>query len=577
MAFIKGEFYCANEYNSTTEYKIFPAEVYIISKEHADTGKENADSGAEITNIAKKRPPKKMEKSNLVDKLFNSLKGVAATTSVAAVAVLGAVTMSSPPKTELLDFSVGSNYVEYAMAVKEIQEDLQYFIVVSTTNEPDREFLVEQDGVYNNKVEDLKPKWEYTLAFVSYDETWGETVYFEKTFQTTAVTETIPDYQAGVSGVTVSSLNEIRIDFWAENLEETCALELLLSYGADEPLSILPTARELAQGYVKVPVLENVTAISVQPIIKYGEKGKSISFAPYEQSIDNTLTADVEVNSQYGSIVFYLKGITVGGTHVHIVDSATLEELLIEELYENSVTYYYETQTPREYTVFLTTAEGERTTGEFKITVDPVAQEIGEYVFNYKNPGDVGITYNDDGTINVYIQTNFSTLDERLYYQVSLGNMRFQSRDAVFVAEGLPNTSYALIYNICYEENGVQYSVEEISVSGMVNEMYSDGYLSAVLLENVIEITVEEYNANTVDMNSIRAVSSSGEEITIYETDFIYDEEEGTYVFSTRLLNDFEWVTVYASCNFYGANMDGIEDYVGSLQAKIAITLEKNI
>ena len=152
---IKGEFYYANEYNSTTEYKKFPAEMYIVSKEHGDTGKENADCGAEITDSSKKIPPKKISSGNLADKILNSLKGVAATSSVAAAAVLGATTIAPPPKIELLDFAVGGNYVEYEIDVEEIQDDLQYFIIVSTTNETDKEFLVERDGVYKNKVENL--------------------------------------------------------------------------------------------------------------------------------------------------------------------------------------------------------------------------------------------------------------------------------------------------------------------------------------------------------------------------------------------------------------------------------------
>ena len=586
---IKGEFYYANEYNSTTEYKKFPAEMYIVSKEYGDTGKENADCGAEITHSSKKIPPKKTENGNLADQILNSLKGVAATSSVAAAAVLGATTMAPPPKIELLEFAVGGNYIEYEIDVEKIQDDLQYFIIVSTTNEEDKEFLVEQDGVYKNKVEDLKSEWEYSLTFVSYDETWGKSVYFEKTFQTTAFIEEPPElppddrpelppeYQAGVSNVTVSGLNEIRVDFWTGNLEDSCVLELLVSYGTDDVFTIAPTARELAQGYVKASVLENAEVISIQPIIKYGADGESMAFTPYEQSLDATLTADVKVNSTYGSVVFYLKGITGGGTYVHIVNAATLEELLSEELYDNYVTYYYESETPMEYTIFLTDSEGKKTTSEFNTVVDPTAQEMGEYVFNYKNPGDVGVTYNDDGTINVYIQTDFSTLDDRLYYQVTLGDMRFKSRDAIFVAEGLPNKSYALIYDICYDENGIQYSIEEISVSGMVNEMYAENFVSTVLFENVVTLTVNAYDVNTVDLNSIRAVSSTGEEITVSENDFLYDEEYGEYVCSVQLLNDFEWVTVYVSCNPFGDNMDGIDNYVGSLFFEITITLEKNI
>ena len=131
MGVINGEFHYSNEYNKTTEYKRFPAELYHASKELGNAGKEYAPSGAEITTSSQKLNEKKTNNSNLVDTLLNSFKGIAATTTAAAVVVLGATTIAPPPKIELLDFSVGGNYVEYEISVEELQDDLEYFIIIT--------------------------------------------------------------------------------------------------------------------------------------------------------------------------------------------------------------------------------------------------------------------------------------------------------------------------------------------------------------------------------------------------------------------------------------------------------------
>lgn len=577
MRVIKGEFYCANEYNATSEYKHFPAEIYKISKEIGDAGTETADSGAEVTTLQKndkKKPAKKSGDNNLVNKIFNSLKGVATVSTVAAVAVLGASTIATPPKVELLHFSVGGDYVEYQISVEELQDDLRYCIVVSTSNEADKEFAVEEGGVYENKVDGLKPKWEYSLAFVGYDEYLGKTTYFEKTFQTTTVITQEPEM--AVSNVTLSGLNEIRVDFWHAELDETCVAELHVDCGEGFEQVIVPiTNRELALGYVTVPVAENAVSVLVKPVIRYGENEKTLEGMSYEHAFDNSLDADVSVNLKNASVTLYLKGISGGATHVNVMDAQTGQEITKQELYENYITFNYEEGDALQYKVFLSDEAGNVTTGAFETTVNTVQQDVGEYVFNYKNPGAVGVTYNEDGTINVYIPTDFEAVDERLYYQVTLGNRRFQSREPIFVAEGLPNESYGLTYELCYNENGIQYSIYYVSVSGVVNEYASEPLTGATVADNSVNLSIYEYHAETIDLNSIRLVSSAGEEILVTETDFVYNEEYGEYTCTISFENDFEFVELYERRSPFGANMEGIDGYIGSVWVDTSMTIYK--
>ena len=528
---IKDEFYHSKEYNFTTEFKRFPAELYIKSKEVVDSGKEFSQSAPEITTSSKPTTPTRAKSNTLTDKIFNSLKAAATTTTVAAAALVGSTMIPPATSVELLDLSVGANYVEYQMSVKEIQSDLQYFIVISGENKTEQEFLVQEDGVYQNRIDGLLPECEYSLSFVSYNDVWGKTTYFEEVFKTTTDV-IIPNYQAGITAISVSGLNELCIEFWCENFDENADLELLLSCNDSQPTTLSITQKDLARGYVTTTVEENTIVVSAQPIVKYGENNQTIEFNAFEYDLSRSLDADIKVDTYNRKIIFYLKGITSGATYVNVVDTTTGSEILTQDVYEyyeeglliRYVEVSYEDETPIEYTIFLTDNEGEKTTDNFSAVVTPIAKDVGDYVFNYKNTGEVGITYNDDGTINVYISTNFETEDDGLYYQILLGDMIYQSRDPVFVAEGLKNTTYPLIYEICYDDNGVQYCISSISVSGVVNEFWFDGLIYAEFAENTALLSISDYQAEKIDLNSLRLVSSNGEEIRLTADAFVFDE-----------------------------------------------------
>lgn len=581
MSLIKEEFYYSKEYNDTTEYKTITAEAYTVSKENADIGEEIAKSGEEMTTTSKKTVTKKKDSQSFVKSLLNSIKGVAVTATVAVAAVVGVTTVAPSPKVDLLELNAGGTYVEYVISVAKMQSDLQYYVVISTSNEDDIRFLVEGEGVYNNKAEGLKPEWEYSLSFVSYDETWGERVYFEKTFQTTEKTNDypeedlpeIPQYAVGISKVTALALNEVRIDFWSKNLEADCTVELQIDYGnPNDNTTVMVTKRDLERGYVTLSILETVTSFTVQPILKYGENQEEMQFTAFESDLSNCFEVDVKVNTLTNQVLLFLKGSTANASYVEISGSSNLQEYVMQEIsidYDSMLDLL-------EYTIVLTDEMGEKLTNEVNLTINISPQQVGGYVFNYKNPNDVGITYNEDGTINVYIKTDFESADEKIYYEVQLGNKRFISRESIFVAEALPDDIYTLIYRICYDYNGVQYYVNEIVPSGVVNEFYAGYMPNYELVGNTFTITVYDYALPMVDLDSFRIETSSGEEIKLLQKDFVYDAENGVYNLSVELINDFEYLNVYLNYHPFITNMDGIENYVGTTAIKIADTIYKN-
>ena len=496
-------------------------------------------------------------------------------------AVVGVTTVAPSPKVDLLELNAGGTYVEYVISVAKMQSDLQYYVVISTSNEDDIRFLVGSEGVYNNKAEGLKPEWEYSLSFVSYDETWGERVYFEKTFQTTKKTNDypeedlpeIPQYAVGISKVTAIALNEVRIDFWSKNLEADCTVELQIDYGnPNDNTTVMVTKRDLERGYVTLSILETATSFTVQPILKYGENQEEMQFTAFESDLSNCFEVDVKVNTLTNQVLLFLKGSTANASYVEISGSSNLQEYVMQEIsidYDSMLDLL-------EYTIVLTDEMGEKLTNEVNLTINISPQQVGGYVFNYKNPNDVGITYNEDGTINVYIKTDFESADEKIYYEVQLGNKRFISRESIFVAEALPDDIYTLIYRICYDYNGVQYYVNEIVPSGVVNEFYAGYMPNYELVGNTFTITVYDYALPMVDLDSFRIETSSGEEIQLLQKDFVYDAENGVYNLSVELINDFEYLNVYLNYHPFITNMEGIENYVGTTAIKIADTIYKN-
>ena len=101
---------------------------------------------------------------------------------------------------------------------------------------------------------------------------------------------------------------------------------------------------------------------------------------------------------------------------------------------------------------YVTSSEGAFLTEEQELTVNATRQS-GEYTFNYKNPGEILKTYNDDGTQNFYIDLNFESQDPDIYYEIILinyetGNINYKSTNRVASIEDLPHGSYSIEYNV---------------------------------------------------------------------------------------------------------------------------------
>ncbi len=547
-------------------------------------GLEKANTGAETTTLQnnKGKSKKNHESSALIEKLFNSIKGVATVATVSTVALVGSVAItSSTPKVELVNFEVFNTSVQYEMVIDDIDYDKEYSIVISTTNEDDISFDVSDNGVYENVVEGLKPEWEYALSFVSFDEYLGKTIIFEKIFQTykgPSAPPEVPNYQLNITGVSLVGIDEAEVYFDFDNLDETCSeIYFELEYSSDvEKDSIYLKESDFIKGYVTVYINGDYNSLSLTPIIKYEDGQKQKEFATYNHTFENVLDIDTFVDTQSGEVVFYLKSLSHGASRVIVEDVITGEIVYEDRLYFQPTVYYDENSpSTLNYKVYLVNDDGLKISNDCLVEIDANFTLNSDFVFNYKNPSEVGITYNNDETINVYIQTDFSSENEDLYYQVKLGDMRFKSREKIFEAIGLFNDSYSLIYDVCIDFNGVQYLIYNVNTSGAINETNPYNMIEYNISENTVGISFDDYYLYYIDLDSFQLISSAGEEIFVLETDWAFDENMNLYSYTTTLQNEFEYVDLYATYIPYATQMEGILEYKGSIEFNFYTTIYK--
>ena len=581
-----GEFYTPREYNNTSEYMHFPAETYVKLREENPAGKEEAKLGNETTTFQEKpKAPKSGSPKSIIDNIFNSIKGVATTATVAVAATVVTTTLvMAAPSVEMISLECGSDYVEYEMEIQDLAEDEDYAIVISTSNEEDIEIELDGNGTYKNRVEGLKPNWEYTISLVCRGTSLGDVVHFSTKFQTLKHVEQlpapppepqIPEYvppTVTVTGTEIIGINKIRIDFTHKNVTENTALELDILFGDMSQDTLVLTAEDLERGYVET-VMETSDTLTVTPKTTedwYGEE-KTVEHGSFTHTFPTTLTVDATVSLVDNSVILYPVGIMNGAAYFGIRSSENPDT---EEIYSTGSTLMMSYRNGPEvtYTVYLTNENGDVLSNEASVTVrTDVEITAPEYVFEYSNPNNISVTFNDDGTINVYLDTKFECDDPSVYYQLTLGPYRYISQDRIARIEGLPDDTYQIYYDVCVEVDGVLYAVYRTTPSGSVNEQYV--YVEGWAEGNTFFATVfTEFMY--FDTSYVRVVSSAGEEFILTEDDLTYSEESLAYEFSVNFTEPFSSVTVYATVSSTHEFLDTIEGYNGNIGKLTEITFE---
>ena len=591
----QGEFYGSNEYNSISEYKHFPAETYRKPREENQCGKEDADLGKESTSLQPKpRHPKKSgDTGTLIDKIFSTIRGATAVATVAASVVVTSSLAAGTPEAELLSYACSDTYIEYEMEISGLDEDGEYAIVLSTTDEEDVETEVNGDGTYSNRIDGLKPEWEYTLALIEYDSVLGEIRHFEIKLQTLKysdqdpipppITEPEPNPEpepepkpipsVSVKGAEIVRLNEVNIYFESADIPSGGVVELDILFGDLNTSKISLTDADIAKGYLTIEAEASAT-LTVTPTviaINNGEEEKTVCES-FTYTFEENLTVDTMVGlSAYDpNITFYLSGITCGADRLTVISSLDPENPQTLDISE-AVKMEYTPQDEVTYTMYLSNETNDILSNEVSVTLN-TAREIPELNYNmqYPFPSELSITYNDDGTINIYVPTGFESDDDGVYYQVSLNGMRYTSREPLLRAENIPDISYEIRYDVCIDIDGQQYSVFHMYHSGMANEAYF--YFESDFMDNVLSMKLDKEYMH-LDLSTVRLVSSAGEEIILTESDFTYNEVYSTYDAVVEFTEYADEVVIYLMANPYYNGLEEIDGYIGNTRKIFEVTV----
>jgi hypothetical protein len=274
-----------------------------------------------------------------------------------------------------------------------------------------------------------------------------------------------------VTDTEIVGINKIRLYFTHSDLPDESTVELDVQIGDLSLDGIVLTPVDIERGYVEL-LMEASASLTVTPsviAVDNGEEVKTVC-AEYTHIFEETFQAEVMVGLYEQVITVYPVAITGDADRISVTSSLKPDTPELVWL-EDAVKLWYDTAGVITYTMYLSNDKGDILSNVVTVTVDTaVSAPSSGYYLEAQNPGDVSITHNDDGTINMYIQTRFEAQDEDIYYQITLGGIRYISREPLARIEHIPDQSYALSYDVCIDINGMRYSIYSVTPSGMANE-----------------------------------------------------------------------------------------------------------
>ncbi len=653
------EFYSSDEFKSAPEYKRFEAEVYKKPNEFKNTAPEFADNGpeskfttppSEETEKAKKPENKRLRAvksfrqfSETATKVLGTATG---TIAAAATVVIVCSTIFAPsPTAKMHSFEVGANYVIYSLELSDLDEDIDYDIVISNPYDS----FVHKDvhvGLNENYVVGLRAFQSYTLSLVGKgDGASGTVTYYEKTFYTDPDKAWVDEhYDAWFEASTLDETSVIwgetehelvlPVFFEAEwdsgfgyhaillneRNEEVARYEGVESspvfvvdadvgklsvryekvrllegtdfvyetYLSDGEIDLTPTTVELSQtveliahnsyripyrvngslgenpDYYFVPyvngqetgddVWELFTDKENSAYVYLTEYPEEFSFylelcyyAPYGNQFrtvrsnelvyrpETQLIVDGYVTHVNSSMLIFDFGYHApSGSYVSIVDEETGEET---KFYGGTFELPVQRNERYSFTYALTDENGKLLTERQRLDVD-TSVALGGYQISPRNPGELLVTKNPDGTCNLFIDLNFSSDDANVYYEITVVASAtpyvYRSKENFAVIKNLPEDLYSVRYDVYYDTgDGQKHMIYNYFPSGTTEHLpwdhsftQEDSTLNVTISEKILfrdELTVRFDNGKTHNFRK--------EDMQLIDGEYVYSLElpEGAY------------------------------------------------
>ena len=184
----------------------------------------------------------------------------------------------------------------------------------------------------------------------------------------------------------------------------------------------------------------------------------------------------------------------------------------------------------QEFTYYLSSLDGSAKGSENSIVINMAAVE-GVYEFQYINPGEAVVTFNEDDTMNIYLNTVFETEDVDIWYLVrytdynsgTIYDMKYT--ESVAYIEYIPFSNYGIEYFVYKTIDGIDYQLYNVSVSGGVEvaSTYTcEGTVSEDDLGNV-GVFINYYDYYQINSESF-VIIADGNEYAVSAADVIHSE-----------------------------------------------------
>ena len=158
---------------------------------------------------------------------------------------------------------------------------------------------------------------------------------------------------------------------------------------------------------------------------------------------------------------------------------------------------------------------------------------------NHPNPNDAAVTYNEDGTINIYLYTNFKSSDPEVFYSVTYINFEtgkeyvVEYNGLIAYIENIPSGSYGVTYTTYVKTNDIKYVLDIVVPSGGIEattNAYVNGYANADNDGRITDIQIN-FSMYVFDEDSF-ILTIDGIEYNIDPKSITYNEEYYQYEIS---------------------------------------------
>lgn len=232
-------------------------------------------------------------------------------------------------------------------------------------------------------------------------------------------------------------------------------------------------------------------------------------------------------------------------TTISVKDTAN-DEIIILDLYSNKITTYPDSSDLlKEYTYYLSDLDGNAVDVIHSVSID-CTEVSGTYNFNYVNPGDALVTYNDDGTMNIYLDTVFETEDSDIYYSVVYTNFETGESEEVYYTtscasfENIELSNYGIVYYVYKNVNDTVHILQEIAVSGGIELTYYLNMSGNITTDDNVNYNISfefyDYLYQFDEQSFILTINDVS--YNIDSSSLVHDETNGCYIFSYTV--DFE-------------------------------------